>query len=129
MENNSLLSESIISQIKIGAYGEKSAPMNIVGGSGISVSGNGNSWALSYDPSSSGLTNLNSDNNLIAGDGIYISGNTISNLTTVSAGQGINVSHNGNDWSVSSNLTIYTIDICVNGDPKKIDIYVAGQPY
>jgi hypothetical protein len=31
--------------------------------------------------------------------------------------------------SGSSSSKTYTLDICVNGSPKKLDVYVAGSPY
>ena len=31
--------------------------------------------------------------------------------------------------SSSSSQTIVTLDICVDGVPKKLDVYAAGEPY
>jgi hypothetical protein len=61
-------------------------------------------------------------------------------IFNITGGHGASVVGGGNSWIVSfdqdvikdaipSNLQIYTFQICVNGEAKSIDVYVAGQPY
>jgi hypothetical protein len=51
------------------------------------------------------------------------------------AGDGIGVAKSGNGYIVSSVSTeddpsgVYTLDICVDGVPKKLTVFVTGQPY
>jgi hypothetical protein len=54
----------------------------------------------------------------------------------ITGGNGISVVGGGNSWLISYNEDVnkntfqkYTIQICVDGNPMNLDVYVAGQPY
>jgi len=60
------------------------------------------------------------------------------NILSITGGHGINVSGSQNTFAISFDdnvipmipvLNKYTLTICVDGVPKKLDVYVAGQPY
>lgn len=60
------------------------------------------------------------------------SGNKPVNEMVLTAGRGISISSAGNSHAISIKENFQrtlTIDVCVNGSPKKFDIYIARGPY
>jgi hypothetical protein len=58
------------------------------------------------------------------------------NSFSITAGEGILVNGGGNNWGISSdvsqllkNLKTATIQVCVNGNPMNLDVYVSKGPY